>query len=311
MPGESLPYRSAGRALRESFGGEVFRVVVDAGFSCPVRDGTLSSAGCLFCSVEGFRPPTSRPELPLREQVARALPHLLRRHPRAVGYLVYFQPYTNTHGTPERIERACREALALEGALGLVLGTRPDALAGPILDLLARLAREAYLQVEVGIQSTDDAALAAMERRHDWAAGRAALERLAARGLRASAHVILATPWESEASQIEGARRLSATGIAAVKIHHLQVLRGSRLAEREPAGGWRLPAWREYARLAADFLERLAPEVTVERLCASAPRRLLLAPRWEIDAREMRREVVRLMTERGVRQGSSAREGMR
>lgn len=303
-----LPYRSAGSFARERFGGDVCRAVIDAGCACPVRDGSLGSAGCLFCSIDGFRPPTSRPELPVSEQIARALPRLRRRYPRAIGFLAYLQPYTNTYCEPAHLAEVCREALAAPGCLGLVIGTRPDALPPGILDLLGELARQTFLQVELGVQSTDDAALAAMERGHDWACARGAIAALRDRGIRVGAHMILSAPWESREHQLDGAGRVSAAGVDAVKLHHLQVLRGSRLARGWEERAGQLPGWRAHAALAADFLERLDGRIVVERLCATSPRELLLAPRWEVDGAAVRREIARLLIERGSCQGSRAPE---
>jgi len=301
------PYTNPRSVARRRFGGKVFRVAVDAGFSCPVRDGTRATAGCLFCSIDGFRPPASRPKLALSEQVRRALPGLRRRYPAATGYLVYLQPYTSTHGPPERLAAALAEARHCPGALGIVVGTRPDALPGVVLDLLAATARETYLQVELGVQSTDDATLRAMRRGHTWAQARRAIALLKARGLHVGAHMILGTPWEPAPSQIAGARRLSAAGIDAVKLHHLQVLRGSALASLRHPALWSLPSWRTYAQLAADFLEQLDARVVVERLCAVAPRRMLLAPRWGVRETIVRAEICRILRKRGSRQGTGCR----
>ncbi|MBD3235464.1 MAG: TIGR01212 family radical SAM protein, partial [Candidatus Eisenbacteria bacterium] len=276
-----LPYVSPGRFARRRFGAPVFRVVVDAGFSCPVRDGRLSRGGCLFCSIDGFRPPTSRPHWSLAEQVRRALPRLRARYPRAQGHLIYFQPYTNTYGDPRRLARLLAEARGIEGTLGISLATRPDALPPEMLGLLAEQAREGFLQVELGIQSTDERALEIMERHHTWRDAQRAIAALRERDIRVGAQMILGTPWESRASQLRGAARISRAGVEAVKLHQLQLLRGSRLAARGPAATLRLPSATEYVTLAADFLERLAPEIVVERLVARAPRALLIAPRWE------------------------------
>jgi radical SAM protein (TIGR01212 family) len=296
-------YRSPAAFARERFGGPVFRVVVDAGFSCPVRDGTLARDGCAFCSIDGFRPPTSRPELPLGEQVERALPRLRARYPGARGFLVYLQPYTNTHGPIERLARALEEIRARPEALGVVIGTRPDCLPEPVMALLQREARRTFVQVELGVQSTHDPTLRAMSRRHTWEDSRRAVAALRARGVRVGAHLILGTPWEPVRSQIRGARLLSSAGVDAVKLHHLQVLRGSRLAEAREPDAWGLPSWRQYARLAAAFLERLDPAIVVERLLARAPRAMLLAPRWEVPPERVRREIERLLRARGGRQG--------
>ena len=296
-------YLSPAAFARRRFGGTVFRVIVDAGFSCPVRDGTRGRDGCLFCSIEGFRPPSSRPELPLREQIARALPRLWSRYPHAVGFLVYLQPYTNTYGPPERLTQVLDEVRGPAGACGVVIGTRPDCLPEPMLALLAREASRTFVQVELGVQSTHDPTLRAMGRQHTWDDARRAIAALRARGIRVGAHVILGTPWEPVRSQIRGAARLSAAGIEAVKLHHLQVLRGSALAGLRAPDAWALPGWRPYARIAAAFLERLAPEIVVERLLARAPREMLLAPRWDVPPERVRREIARVLRARGGWQG--------
>jgi len=300
------PYHAAGRWARERFGCGIFRVVVDAGFSCPNRDGALARDGCLFCSIDGFRPPTSRPHLTVSAQIARALPVLRRRYPRAGGYLVYFQPYTNTYGPPEKLDAALAEARAAEGALGVVVGTRPDALGDETCDLLAAFARESFLQVEIGVQSTDDAVLARMRRGHAWEDARRAIARCRARGLRVGAHMILGTPWESVESQWSGAALLSAAGIDAVKLHHLQVIRGSVLAREWEGSPEPLPGWRDYALIAAGFLERLAPRVVVERLCATTRPGMLIAPQWAAGADRVRAEIRRVLIERGSSQGAVA-----
>lgn len=301
-------YLSPAAFARAHFGGMVFRVIVDAGFSCPVRDGSLGRGGCRFCSVAGFRPPASRPELPLREQIAGALPRLWRRYPHAIGFLVYLQPYTNTYGPPERLAEVLEEVRGLDDALGLVIGTRPDCLPEPILAVLEREAALRFVQVELGVQSTHDPTLRAMGRCHTWEDARRAIAALRARGVRVGAHMILGTPWEPVRSQLRGAERLSATGVDAVKLHHLQVLRGSALAAAGPPETWALPSWRQYARLAAAFLERLAPGIVVERLLARAPREMLLAPRWEVPPERVRREIADVLRARGRRQGSLCRD---
>ena len=303
---DSPPYYSARRFALERFGCGVFRVVVDAGFSCPNRDGTLGRDGCLFCSIDGFRPPTSCPDLTVRAQVERALPVLRRRYPRAGGYLIYFQPYTNTHGPAEKLAAALAQARAAPGARGVVVGTRPDALPDAILDTLAQFGRQMFLEVELGIQSTHAATLARMRRGHGWEDSRRAISRLKQRGLRVGAHVILATPWEPRDSQLAGATLLSEAGVDAVKLHHLQVVSGSALA-REP--DWRaleLPDWRAYARLAADFLERLSPAVVVGRLFSATRPGTLLAPIWDVPPERVRAEICRILRERGCGQGRLA-----
>jgi len=285
-----VPYAPAGRFLRERFGGPIFRIVVDAGFSCPNRDATLGTQGCAFCNVDGFRPPTSRPQLSISEQIARPLPYLRRRHPGAVGYLVYFQPYTNTYGPASRLAAAVEEALAGEGARGVIVGTRPDCLADDVLDLLVDLNARTFLQVELGVQSTRDRVLREMGRGHRWRTSRVAIGRLRRRGIRVGAHMILGTPWESAASEARGARLLSQAGIDAVKIHQLQVLQNTPLARQEDL---ELPTWREYAERVAGFLAALDDRIIIERLVARTRPDLLIAPRWGVDPARVREEIVR------------------
>ncbi len=290
------PYLTASAFLRERFGRRIFRVVVDAGFSCPNRDGTIGWGGCIFCSIEGFRPPTSRPDRTIRQQVEAALPALKRRYGRRSGFLVYFQPYTNTYGPAEKIESLLQEAISIPGSVGVVLGTRPDTLEPDVLDVLERFSRLHFLQVELGVQSTDDRTLEAMDRGHTCETSRRAIATLLSRGIRVGAHMILGTPWESPDSQIRGGMILRQAGVQSVKLHHLQVLKGSRLAAIWEGSGLELPDWREYGRIAAAFIRNLGPDIVVERLFASAPDRLLIAPRWDADAETVRRYIHELLT---------------
>jgi uncharacterized protein len=300
---ESFPYYSAGQYLHDQFGKRLFRVTVDAGFSCPNRDGTSGYDGCCFCTVDGFRPFASRPDKSITDQIGAFLPDCRRRHPKAEGFLVYFQPFTNTYGPAERLAESIDEALRFKEAAGIIIATRPDCLSEPIMTLLAETASRTWLQVELGVQSTTESTLLAMSRGHSWDQSRQALTLLKGRGIRVSAHMLLATPWEKRDAQITGAKILSELEIDAVKLHQLQILVGSPLAEREPPGGWKLPDLDEYAALVADFLAHLDRRIVVDRLMSASPRRLLIAPRWGVTPREVRERIIEEMNQRSLQQG--------
>lgn len=298
-----LPYFSASCYLRQQFGQRLFRVPIDAGFSCPNRDGHLATGGCAFCSIDGFRPFASRPEKSLSEQINHFLPDCRRRFPKASGFLVYFQPFSNTYGPAARLSAAFEEVLTYPEALGIIVSTRPDCLEADMVALLTETAQRTWLQVELGVQSTSDTALTAMGRGHTWDCSRRAIELLKANRIRIAAHLLLATPWETRKSQIAGAARLSALGIDAVKLHHLQILIGSGLSAAPPPEGWRLPDLGAYACLIAEFLAHLDGRIVVDRLMTSSPRRLLIAPRWGVGPREARDRIIAEMKQRGLRQG--------
>lgn len=300
---DGLPYHHPGRFIREHFGERLFRVSVDAGFSCPNRDGSIGTGGCLFCDIDGFRPFAARSEHSIAEQVRDALPDCRRRHPKATGYLIYLQPFTNTYCTPHHLKAVIDEALACPGMRGLIIATRPDCLPPEISDQLQAANKRTFLQVELGVQSTDDSALFAMKRGHTWADSARAITGLRRRGIRTTAHLILGTPWESPDSQIRGASIISDYGVSAVKLHHLQILAGSQLASLDQSICERLPSHEEYINIVIEFLSHLDRGIVVERLMAEAPPRLLIAPRWGFRSRDLRRKIIAAMIERKRFQG--------
>ncbi len=301
--GDGFPYYHPGRFIRTFFGERLFRIPVDAGFSCPNRDGSINNGGCIFCQIDGFRPYNAQPSCSLAQQVQQALPDCQRRHPKAKHYLIYLQSFTNTFCSPAALAAVADEALACPGMRGIVIATRPDCLPCAILDQLDLIKARTFLQVEVGVQSTCDTTLAAMNRGHTWADSRRALIDLRQRRIRTAAHMILGTPWEPVTSQIHGASLISDLNISAVKIHHLQVLHGSPLSSPGLIDHYQLPGMSEYIDLVVDFLSHLDRGIVVERLMSEAPHRLLIAPRWNQKSRDVRALIVRKMTERNCPQG--------
>jgi hypothetical protein len=222
---------------------------------------------------------------------------------KRVGFLAYFQPYTNTDGPVEELERLYREALEVEGVVGLAIGTRPDCVGEEVTALLERFARETYVQVELGLPSIRGETLRRIGRGHGPAAFYEAMQRLGGRGIDRCVHLITFLPGEGREEALETARAIARAGAAGVKIHNLHVLDGTSLAEEWRRGGLRLPTMEEHVATAADILEHLPPTVTIQRICGNAPAPCLLAPDWCRDAGAVGRAVEEELARRGTRQG--------
>lgn len=265
--------------FRREFGAPVRKISVDAHFSCPNIDGTVGRGGCVFCDARSFSPSRQFGLEEIDAQISDGIVKLQRRF-NADKFIAYFQPSTNTHAPVETLERVYRAALRRPEVVGLAIGTRPDAVGEPVLELLERLSRETWLVLELGLQSSIDASLRAMNRGHDYACFVDAVERARRRKLRLGVHLILGLPNESRDDMLLTARRVAALRFHSVKLHNLYVVRGTPLARAWQDGSVTLQSLDEYARSAADFLEVLSPETVVERLAGEASPEFLLAPEW-------------------------------
>lgn len=266
--------------LRQVFGGPVRKVSVDAGFDCPNRDGTVGRDGCIFCNPLSFSPSrrldNSRS---IAQQIREAAGRLRRRH-GTVRLLAYFQPGSNTYAPASRLRTAYWEALRQPGIVGIVLGTRPDCLPDEVLSVLAEIASQTWLSVELGLQSIHEESLKWIGRGHDYQEFPAAVEKCRNLGVRVGAHVILGLPGESSRHVHATARELARLKIDAVKLHNLHAVEGTELAKRVKAGRVTLPKRNQYVDWVVDFLERLHPECVVDRLVGEAPREFLVGPAW-------------------------------
>lgn len=295
-------YNGFGQHLRSLFGRKVFKVNVDAGFTCPNRDGTVSVGGCIYCNNDSFRPSACAASLPLREQISRGIPYLRSRY-GAEQFIVYFQPYTNTYAPVDVLERLYREALGFDGVVGLAIGTRPDCVDPEKISLLRDLAKDRFILIEYGLQSMHDRTLSYINRGHDYACFERALEMTANKGIRVGAHIILGFPTEGRDEMLATADALSALPVQYLKIHQLQVVKGTQLAARYAERPFPVLGYDEYLRLVADFLERLSPDIVIQRLFAAAPEEILIAPVWERTRSEFLRDLDAYMEERGSFQG--------
>lgn len=298
-------YHAWNEHVKARHGGRVQKVSVIAGFTCPNRDGLVGTGGCTFCNNASFTPGYLNRRQPITEQIDAGLDFLQRRYLGTHRYIAYFQSYSNTYGEFERLRACYEEALAHPRISGLAIGTRPDCLPDEVLDYLAKLAREHIIELEIGVESCNDAALARVNRGHDFASSVDAIQRAAARGLEVTAHLMLGLPGETRESMLDGARRLSALPIKALKLHQLQLVRGTALAREWQRDPDRVPLLDEQAciELLADFIERLSPAILLQRVGSEVPPSQKLAPQWNLRLSELAPRLSAELARRGSWQG--------
>lgn len=301
MP-EGKRYRAFSAELKELFGGRVHRVPVDGGFTCPNRDGTIGRGGCIFCGGEGSGAAGILRGRSITDQIEAGKEAVSRRY-RVSRFLAYFQAYSNTHAPVEHLQALYDEALAVPGVVGLMVGTRPDCLPPPVLDLLAAYHEKTYFWLELGLQSPHDRTLDLIGRGHTAATFYRAVRQAKEHGIRVCAHLILGLPGETREEMLAGASFLNDLGVDGVKIHLLHVMRGTGLAQMYERGEIALLEREEYVGLVCDFLERLAPEIVVQRLTGEGGKELV-APAWSRAKFEVLNAIDREFERRGSRQGS-------
>ena len=306
---EHLPYNDYGSAMRRKLGGRVQKLAIDAGLSCPNRDGTIGFGGCTFCLGEAFSPAYCREATSITEQIERALRFHSARDRRADAYLAYFQSNTNTHADTAHLERLYNEALSHPAISGIIIGTRPDCITSEILQLLVHIAQSKYVAVEYGIESVYDTTLNHVNRGHNFAQAVDAVTQTKAAGIDVGAHFILGLPNETTNDILAGLHHINALGIDFIKFHQLQIYRNTAM-ERE----WREHPERflfgtqssteEYADLLIEIIRRLDPRIAIERLASQAPRNLIAhSPLKGIRPHELRDMVVNRMLTENLRQG--------
>lgn len=280
---------------------------MDGGFTCPNRDGTRGTGGCLYCNNDSFTPGILFPGLPVDEQVRRTIA-APGRHRAFRRLLAYFQRFSNSYASPDELDRKYRAAFCHPDVVGIVVGTRPDCLGPGVLDVLEAIAREHYVSVEVGLQSISDEVLSAVNRGHTVDEFAAAVRALRARGIDVGVHLIYGLPGDMRENFLAAAPFLSDLDVQGVKLHHFHVVRGSGYEGPWRAGAIRVPEYAEYLSACVEFLARLSPDVAILRLMGTAPDDVLLAPKWEKGSRDMARDVAAELLRRGIVQGSLRRE---
>jgi len=298
-----LPYLDLHTHLQGRFGTRVQKLTLDAGLTCPNRDGRVGTGGCLYCNARGSGTGAAARGESLTAQIQTGMTRLQRRY-GVSRFIAYFQSFSNTYGPVARLQTLYDEALAFPEVVGLSIGTRPDCLDDEVLDLLEGYARGRLLWLELGLQSAHDRTLQAINRGHDVACFTKAVERAAAKALEVVAHVILGLPGEGPEEMAATAAFLARLPLKGVKIHLLYVVAGSGLARLYRAGAYECLTEADYVRLVVDFLEILPPHFVIHRLTGDPHRQELLAPGWCINKAWVIRKIREEFSRRGSHQGS-------
>ncbi len=294
-------YVSYSTHLRQTFGCRVHKVSIDAGFTCPNRDGNVATGGCIYCNNTSFSPGNRR--LSVTEQLANGKAFLQRRY-GAKKFIAYFQAYTNTYADISYLKDLYDEALACDDIVGLSIGTRPDCVPDAVLDLLADYASRTYLWLELGLESGHDQTLALINRGHSVAAFDDAVSRARLRNLNLCAHLILGLPGETPDDIRATIRHIAKLRLGAVKLHHLHIVRQTVLERMYRKDEVTLLDLDAYAALVADCLALLPPDIIIMRLMGDAPHDMLVAPLWSQDKRTALNRIEQELERRNIYQGS-------
>lgn len=301
------PYYSLDRMLKERFHEKVYKLSLDAGCSCPNRDGTLGTGGCIFCSSGGSGDFAGDRSLSISEQLAAQKSLICRKRP-VNKFIAYFQAYTNTYAPLPQLREAYSQALADPQVAALSIATRPDCLGPEVLELLSRCNRIKPVWVELGLQTIHEPTARYIRRGYSFPCFLEAVEQLHRLGLEIIVHTILGLPGESRRDMLATMEVLNPLPIQGVKLQLLHVLRGTELARDYEAGGFQTLEREDYLNLVADCLERLRPDLVIHRVTGDGPKELLIAPLWSCAKRSVLNDLHRLMRRRGAYQGRLYRE---
>ncbi len=304
--GDGRRWHSYAAHFRNEMGGRVQKLAVNAGFGCPNRDGTVGWGGCTFCRNDAFTPSYCMSGGDVAWQLREGIEFHRKRYRRASHYLAYFQSFSNTYASPEHLREVYESALAVEGVAGLVVGTRPDCVDDEVLSLLEEFGRDHYVAVEYGIESCYDETLRAVNRGHDFACARRAVEATAARGLPVGGHFILGLPGETEGMLVGQVAAINELPLTSVKFHQLQIFADTAMEADYRAHPERYRFWElaEYIDLFIEVLRRLRPDIAVERFAGEAPPRYHATPGWGLVRNEQLVAMLeRRLEERGAWQG--------
>ena len=279
--------RDIGSWFRQQLGGRVQKLSVSSGVSCPNRDGSLGTGGCTFCLNQAFTPSYADPSLSITRQLEAGKQFFAKKTAsKRVRYLAYFQSYSNTYAPLSELERIYEEALSVRDVAGLVIATRPDCITPALLDYLERLSRRTFLLIEYGIESANDDTLRRIHRGHTFKQSQQAVCLTAERGIRVGGHIILGFPWEDRPELMRQADLIAQLPLTTLKLHQLQITRGTEMARQYEAAPWPMPTAQEYADLVAEYVGRLPQSLILDRFVSQSPPQMVIAPRWGIKSSE-------------------------
>ena len=298
-------YYEYGTWLRRHFPFKVQKLSIDAGFTCPNRDGRIGVGGCIYCNNQSFNPTYCNPARSIREQLEEGKRFFSRKYPE-MKYMAYFQAFTNTYSDLETLRKLYEEALDVEDVVGIIIGTRPDCIDTTLLDYLQDLNTHTMVTIEYGIETTNDNTLRLINRGHNFDCTRRAVEMTAKRGITVGGHIILGLPGETAEESISQAATISALPIDILKIHQMQIIRGTKLAKLYEANPFHLYSPEEYIEVIVSYLEHLRDDIVVERFASQSPKDMLIAPQWGLKNYELTNLIVNKMRREGRSQGSLA-----
>lgn len=298
-------YNDFSSFIRERFNGRVQKVSIDAGFTCPNKDGTKGVGGCTYCNNNTFNPDYCNPIKPINTQIEEGIQFFSKKY-KVQNYLAYFQAFTNTYAPIKDLTKMYEEALSHKDVIGLVIATRPDSIKDEVLDYLQELSERGYfIKLEFGLESTNNKTLELINRCQTHEEAIDAFNRAKNRGLHLGGHLILGLPGETKKDMLEHAVKISSLPINTLKIHHLQIVKGTVMAvqfKRSPET-FSFMSLDEYIDLVVDFLEILNPEIIVERFFSESPARMLIHPKYGLKNFEVKHLVEKRLIERNTRQG--------
>lgn len=302
--GHTKRYNDFPTFFRKKFAERVQKVSVDAGFTCPNRDGKKGVGGCTYCNNKTFKPTYCNLENSITSQVEQGISFFAKKY-SAMKFLAYFQAYTNTYAPLEDLKLLYEEALQHPKIVGLVISTRPDAVDEELLDYLAELSKRVYVMVEFGLESHLDKTLETINRGHTFAESVWALEQTAKRGINNCAHMILGLPGENRADWLDQAKIISQLPVQNLKLHQLQIHKKTLLEKQyhQNPENFTIFTAAEYIDLVVDYLEFLNPEIIVERFISQSPHEMLVAPKWGLKNFEFVAKVEKRLKERNTWQG--------
>lgn len=299
-------YNDYGTWIRRQFPYRVQKISVDAGFTCPNRDGRISTGGCIYCDNRTFNPSYCQRRLSVAQQLEEGKRFFAHKYPD-MRYLAYFQAFTNTYAPLDHLKALYQEALQVDDVVGIVIGTRPDCVSDELLDYLAELNQCTFVLVEYGIESANDSTLLRINRGHTFEQSQHAIFRTKQRGLLCGAHIILGLPGEDQDESLRQAPIISQLPIDILKIHQMQIIRGTRLAAEFKANPFHIYTVEEYIHLIAEYIQRLRPDMILERFVSQSPKELLIAPHWGLKNYEFTNLLVNHLKQHNIFQGQLAK----
>ncbi|MBU2650085.1 MAG: TIGR01212 family radical SAM protein [Bacteroidetes bacterium] len=280
--GHQRRFNAYAQYFKKTFGGRVQKISIDAGFTCPNRDGTIGTGGCTYCNNDAFNPSYCDPDITVAEQIAEGIKFHTNRYRRAEKYLAYFQPYSNTYASLKELREIYDQALSFPGIIGLVIGTRPDCIDLEKLKYFQELSEKYYIILEYGIESCYDKTLRRINRGHTFQQSIEAIWMSVEFGLKTGAHLIFGLPGESREEMLDEADILSSLPLDTIKFHQLQIVKGTPMAKEyeNERNSFNLFSLDEYVDFIVTFTERLNPDIVIERFAGEVPPRFLIAPDW-------------------------------